>query len=207
MWWTAMLDCGVTLETAPPTPQLGPQVDLHGMSVLEARAAVLCVLSMLQQQFRDVGAIAHDVTFITGRGAGSEGGEPVLRREVAALLQRLHLRLPEEGPTDNPGRIVIPRQAGASGGSMLLLTTSGKAVLVVGRADVFSSCPCLTPYPPGQPQVVCDALRQRMALQRQRQASAETSSSSMDGGSAAPSSSSSSLQGDGASAAGGAGLQ
>lgn len=90
------------------------------MSVLEARAAVLCVLSMLQQQFRDVGSIAHDVTFITGRGAGSEGGEPVLRREVAALLQRLHLRLPEEGPTDNPGRIVIPRQVGATGGSMLL---------------------------------------------------------------------------------------
>ncbi len=94
---------------SPPTP-LPLQVDLHGMSVLEARAAVLCVLSMLQQQFRDSGGVAHDVTFITGRGAGSEGGEPVVRREVAALLQRLHLRLPPEAPADNPGRIVIPRQ-------------------------------------------------------------------------------------------------
>ncbi|PRW57431.1 pentatricopeptide repeat-containing chloroplastic [Chlorella sorokiniana] len=141
------------------------EVDLHGMSVLEARAAVLCVLSMLQQQFRDTGGIAHDVTLITGRGAGSEGGEPVVRREVAALLQRLHLRLPPEGPADNPGRIVIPRQ------------------------------------------VVWEALQTKLALQRQRHASAEAGGSGADGGSSAHSGSSAKPQSSGHAAAGGNGQQ
>ena len=85
-------------------------VDLHGMSVLEARAAVLCILAMLQQQYRDSGTIAHDVTIITGRGRGSEGGEPVVRNEVARLLEALFLALPAPAPGDNAGRIVIPQQ-------------------------------------------------------------------------------------------------
>ena len=86
------------------------EVDLHGLSALEARAAVLCVLAMLQQQCRDTGAICHDVTIITGRGLGSAGGEPVVRNEVARLLERLNLRLPPEAMSANPGRIVIPQQ-------------------------------------------------------------------------------------------------
>jgi hypothetical protein len=86
------------------------EVDLHGLSALEARAAVLCVLAMLQQQYRDTGAIGHDVTIITGRGLGSAGGEPVVRKEVARLLERLNLLLPPEAMAANPGRIVIPQQ-------------------------------------------------------------------------------------------------
>lgn len=100
------------------------EVDLHGMSVLEARAAVLCVLALLQQGFRDSGRVPHDVTLITGRGRGSAGGDPVLRRHVFALLRELHLELPEGpqaegawrsssrggGGGSNPGRIVIPRE-------------------------------------------------------------------------------------------------
>ena len=84
-------------------------VDLHGMSVLEARAAVLCVLAMLQQQYRDTGAIGHDCTIITGRGRGSRGGEPVVRTEVVALLGRLGL--PPAALAANPGRVVIPAAA------------------------------------------------------------------------------------------------
>ena len=101
------------------------EVDLHGMSVLEARAAVLCVLALLQQGFRDSGDVPHDVTLITGRGRGSAGGDAVLRRHVFALLRELHLDLPEPSQPEgagrssssssssggsNPGRIVIPRQ-------------------------------------------------------------------------------------------------
>jgi hypothetical protein len=86
------------------------EVDLHGLSALEARAAVLCVLAMLQQQYRDTGAIGHDVTIITGRGLGSVGGESVVRKEVGRLLERLNLLLPPEAMAANPGRIVIPQQ-------------------------------------------------------------------------------------------------
>lgn len=98
------------------------EVDLHGMSVLEARAAVLCTMALLQQGFRDSGGVPHDVTLITGRGRGSAGGEPVLRRHVFALLRELHLDLPEPPQAGdaaggsgsrgggNPGRIVIPRE-------------------------------------------------------------------------------------------------
>lgn len=92
------------------------QVDLHGMSGLEARAAVLCVLALLQQEFRDSGAVAADCVLITGRGRGSAGGEPVVRQEVLALLARLGLALPEPalagspGDGSNPGRLVLPRQ-------------------------------------------------------------------------------------------------
>lgn len=124
------------------------QVDLHGMSVLEARAAVLCVLSMLQQQFRDTGGVTHDVTIITGRGAGSEGGEPVVRREVAALLQRLHLHLPPEAPPDNPGRIVIPRQvsSGTAAQGAARLPDAQRAGLEAG-SRCWSSAVALLPLP------------------------------------------------------------
>ena len=84
-------------------------VDLHGMSALEARAAVLCVLAMLQQEHRDAGGVGHDVTFITGRGRGSEGGEPVVRRQVARLLGQLGMAEPAGRLAANPGRIVVPR--------------------------------------------------------------------------------------------------
>lgn len=141
------------------------------MSVLEARAAVLCVLSMLQQQFRDTGSVTHDVTIITGRGAGSEGGEPVVRREVAALLQRLHLHLPPETPADNPGRIVIPRQvsAGTAGHGVARLLLTPKWLCWNGRgpaarcAHAERSAVALLPLPhiPACPllQVVCEALQ------------------------------------------------
>lgn len=86
------------------------EVELHGMSGVEARAAVLCVLALLQQEHRDTGTVAHDCALITGRGKGSAGGEPVVRQEVLALLERLRLRLPPEALAANPGRIVLPRQ-------------------------------------------------------------------------------------------------
>lgn len=86
------------------------EVDLHGQSVLEARAAVLCTLALLQQRHREAGALPHDVTFITGRGRGSAGGEPVIRHEVARLLEALFGPLPQQALSAHAGRIVLPRE-------------------------------------------------------------------------------------------------
>jgi hypothetical protein len=93
--------CGITTSR---------KVDLHGMSVLEARAAVLCILALLQQQYRDRGTITHDAIIITGQGLGSAGGEPVVRQEVIRLLEALLVQLPPEALSANAGRIVIPQQ-------------------------------------------------------------------------------------------------
>ena len=41
-------------------------VDLHGLSGLEARAAVLCVLSSVQQRAASGQPLEPDLTFITG---------------------------------------------------------------------------------------------------------------------------------------------
>ena len=116
------------LRTTPHCTS-APQVDLHGMSATEARAAVLCVLALMQRRYRDAGDVPHDVAVITGRGGHSEGGEPVLRRVIIRLLEdELHLRplrleegvaasssrdgaaAGEAGGGGNPGRVVLPQE-------------------------------------------------------------------------------------------------
>ena len=90
------------------------EVDLHGMSLYEARAAVLCVLSLLQQTYRARGCLTHDITIITGRGEHSAGGEPVLRGTILGLLRdelKLGALAPEDSEDGNPGRVVVPREA------------------------------------------------------------------------------------------------
>lgn len=86
-------------------------MDLHGCSSTEARAAVLCVLSLAQQQHAlaqqaaaevaargdpsstaaaaEPGAVSgwHDITIITGCGKNSTAGEAVLPRVVLKLLR------------------------------------------------------------------------------------------------------------------------
>ena len=98
-------------------------VDLHGMSVCEARAAVLCVLSMLQQVYRQRGTLTHDLTIITGRGEHSETpGKPVVRGAIIRMLQaELQMRSlcvdddaaaagGARGGNANPGRVVVERE-------------------------------------------------------------------------------------------------
>ena len=63
-------------------------VDLHGMSVSEARAAVLCVVALLQRAYRRHGSVRHGVAIITGRGEHSEEqGQALLRPAVIRLLE------------------------------------------------------------------------------------------------------------------------
>lgn len=98
-------------------------VDLHGMSTYEARAAVLCVLSMLVTQYQRGEEPVQQLTIITGRGSHTDGGKAVLPVTVRRLLhEELHIPLPP--PTDykkdgsskvvrssgNPGRIVLEEE-------------------------------------------------------------------------------------------------
>ena len=71
------------------------QLDLHGMSTHEARAAVLCVLSMLVSQFQRTAEGPAPLIIITGKGGHSEGGKAVLPSTVRRLLsEELHIPLP-----------------------------------------------------------------------------------------------------------------
>lgn len=47
------------------------RVDLHGLSSAEARAAVLCVLSSVQQRAAAGGPLTSDLVFITGQSGPS----------------------------------------------------------------------------------------------------------------------------------------
>jgi pentatricopeptide repeat protein len=83
------------------------EVDLHGMSTREARAAVLCVLGLALGEFQaGGGGAARALQVITGRGGHSEGGTPVVRAAVLRLL-REELRLEAREVEGNPGRIVV----------------------------------------------------------------------------------------------------
>lgn len=86
------------------------EIDLHGMSTLEARAAVLCVLSMLMTEYHDTGLPPAALTVITGKGEHSENRQPILPGIVMKLLvEELHMHVvpPEEGEDVNLGRIVL----------------------------------------------------------------------------------------------------
>jgi pentatricopeptide repeat domain-containing protein 1 len=82
-------------------------LDLHGMSTLEARAAVLCVLSMLMTEYHDTGLPPSTLTIITGKGVHSESGQAVLPSTVHRLLsEELHMPVDTEN-NSNAGRLVI----------------------------------------------------------------------------------------------------
>ncbi|KAL4543686.1 hypothetical protein Ndes2437B_g01501 [Nannochloris sp. 'desiccata'] len=82
-------------------------LDLHGMSTLEARAAVLCMLSMLMTEYHDTGLPPLPLTIITGKGVHSESGQAVLPGTVYRLLsEELHMHVDAES-SNNPGRLII----------------------------------------------------------------------------------------------------
>lgn len=103
-------------------------IDLHGMSSQEARAAVLCILSMLMIEYQKTGFPPEPLTIITGRGRHSVDAdgdleskkEAVLPRIVRSLLSeelRILVNHNEESAKklsmaefNNPGRIVIPSE-------------------------------------------------------------------------------------------------
>lgn len=91
--------CGVTYPG---------EIDLHGMSTHEARAAVLCTLGMaLAEYLRSGGAPPPMLTLITGRGVHSPGGVPALQDAARRLLrEELHLQVGED-VRGNAGRIVV----------------------------------------------------------------------------------------------------
>jgi hypothetical protein len=89
-------------------------IDLHGLSTVEARAAVLCLLKRMQQLHRSGHPLNDDLTLITGAGRHSADGVSHLREAVMQLLGSLQL---EARPASavagltNEGRVVISAQA------------------------------------------------------------------------------------------------
>lgn len=67
-------------------------IDLHGMSSMEARAAVLCVLGMrLTEYVEHKDSVPQPLVIVTGKGEHSEG-EPVLPKIIQHLLvDELHI--------------------------------------------------------------------------------------------------------------------
>ena len=104
---------------------LRSEIDLHGRSVVEARAAVLCALSMLQAAHQQGGdespALLLGLTIITGRGGNSPGGHGVLRAHVLHLLgEELGIQLAAAAHSSGGGAAAAPasEQPGSSSGSM-----------------------------------------------------------------------------------------
>jgi pentatricopeptide repeat protein len=96
-------------------------VDLHGMSTVEARAAVLCTLSMLLTEYQGSGRPPAPLVIITGRGEHSLD-KPVMPATIRALLEEELRIVPMDGghtgagedrghevqvKNKNPGRIVV----------------------------------------------------------------------------------------------------
>lgn len=123
-----------------PAPCARREIDLHGMSSAEARAAVLCMLSSAWQRHAQQGAAqrscddssgqghegvpaascaAHDVAIITGCGRNSEGGEAVLPGVVLKLLrEELGIQVqytPPSGPSTEDGCAVEGNGTGGGG--------------------------------------------------------------------------------------------
>jgi DNA-nicking Smr family endonuclease len=74
------------------------ELDLHGFSAIEARAAVRAFLESWRR--RKAGAVVH---IITGKGKGSAGG-PILRGLVKGLLQgELRAMVSQWGLDDGEG--------------------------------------------------------------------------------------------------------
>ncbi|KAL3142638.1 hypothetical protein ABBQ38_002947 [Trebouxia sp. C0009 RCD-2024] len=69
-------------------------VDLHTLSVKEARAAVLCVLCNIQERFKHGEGVPSELSIIVGRGHHVQQGGPKLKDTVQQLLQQqLHMNL------------------------------------------------------------------------------------------------------------------
>jgi pentatricopeptide repeat protein len=68
-------------------------LDLHGRSRYEARAAVLCVLGMIATEYKASKREPETLVIIVGRGGHSIGNEPILPNVVLKMLTE-ELRLP-----------------------------------------------------------------------------------------------------------------
>lgn len=68
-------------------------LDLHGRSRYEGRAAVLCVLGMISMEYKATKQEPETLIIIVGRGGHSKGNEPVLPNVVLKMLTE-ELRLP-----------------------------------------------------------------------------------------------------------------
>jgi pentatricopeptide repeat protein len=78
-------------------------IDLHGMSSMEARAAVLCVLGMRLTEYlgKKDSAPSSPLVIVTGKGEHSEG-EPVLPKIIHHLLvDELHLPIAQGMKNDS----------------------------------------------------------------------------------------------------------
>ena len=100
------------MESSGPraaTPVAGsPLVDVHGLSTVETRAAVLSVLQALRERRRARLPVSGDLVIVTGLGRHSEG-EPMLRDAVERLARDLQLQVAVvEG---NAGRLVAREDA------------------------------------------------------------------------------------------------
>ena len=85
-----------------------PLVDVHGLSTVETRAAVLSVLQALRERRRAGLPVSGDLVIVTGLGRHSEG-EPMLRDAVERLARDLQLDV--AAVERNPGRLVVKKDA------------------------------------------------------------------------------------------------
>ena len=86
----------------------GPLVDVHGLSTVETRAAVLSVLQALRERRRARLPVSGDLVVVTGVGRRS-AGEPALRDAVERLARDLNLEV--RAAPGNAGRLVAKEAA------------------------------------------------------------------------------------------------
>lgn len=138
--WSYLLPPAVRDRAEWRGDKIAACVDLHGLSTVEARAAVLCILRALMQLSKSGRTVQSDLVFITGAGKRSTQScasldetdppyDPPLRSAVTKLLRdelRLSTDVPDEerlvasvrgtnlhrpqGP-GNRGRLVIRKEA------------------------------------------------------------------------------------------------
>uniref|UniRef100_A0A6U9RH36 PROP1-like PPR domain-containing protein n=1 Tax=Picocystis salinarum TaxID=88271 RepID=A0A6U9RH36_9CHLO len=115
--WSYLLPPAVRDRARMRGDKIAACVDLHGLSTIEARAAVLCILRALMQLSRNGRTVQSDLVFITGAGnrsaqscpsmdATESTSDPPLRSAVTKLLRdELHLSMdvPEEVVAEAPG--------------------------------------------------------------------------------------------------------
>ncbi|BDA50928.1 probable pentatricopeptide repeat-containing protein At2g31400, chloroplastic [Coccomyxa sp. Obi] len=94
-------------------------VDLHGLSSAEARAAVLCVLSSVQQRASAGAPLTSDLVFITGVGRHSDPEVgPVLHDAIHSLLNdklKLETSTPRRRRRQRPNLSAAPDQHFSAG--------------------------------------------------------------------------------------------
>ena len=88
-----------------------PLVDVHGLSTVETRAAVLSVLQALRERRRSKLPVSGDLVIVTGTGQKNENtnGESSLRDAVFGLAKDLGLEITEV--SRNQGRLVVKEPA------------------------------------------------------------------------------------------------